>query len=594
MGISLAVKIWGDSTPLLTELEKVKKHLNQVSKELTKMGSALSMALTLPIVAFGALSVKNFGEAEKAAVSLAAAIRANGKDVESTMSGYDAFAAKMQEMTTHEDDAVRGFLQLAESMQAPDVKKATQDAIGLNAAYGIEMTAAIKMATAAQLGNFTMLGKAVPAIKMMKDTTEKAALANKIFADGFTMATDQAKSGLGPLEQMKNDLNNMTESFGKIILEGLTPMIKHLKDFAKWLDSLSESTKRWVLGILAVVAAAGPLLFVMGKLPGILSVMINGFTMLTGVIKSMIVFLAANPWIILAAAIAAVGVAFYLHATRVTAAEAATKALNDTTAKAIENIASEKQHVEGLLATARNEKISKEERLKAVKDLNDISPKYFGNLTLEKVKTEDATTATKLYCEALLAKAKVEIATTEIAKLMAENDKIAAGASDAGKLDGWQKTTALIVGVLDVFGKVTKDGTSASMEFNMVQQNTKEKLANNNAQIAVYNDFISKNIGLIDTSAKAHISHAEGIGKEADAIAEIDKKIKSLKTTLDNQIVSGDKNAQSTANQIVQLEKLKASYEGLADIMMGKVSLKTHYTRNCIIYGRNPCSYPGS
>jgi phage-related minor tail protein len=56
VAISLAVKIWGDSTPLLTELEKVKKQLNQVSKELTKMGQELTMALTLPIVAFGSRS----------------------------------------------------------------------------------------------------------------------------------------------------------------------------------------------------------------------------------------------------------------------------------------------------------------------------------------------------------------------------------------------------------------------------------------------------------------------------------------------------------------------------------------------------------
>jgi hypothetical protein len=145
---------------------------------------------------------------------------------------------------------------------------------------------------------------------------------------------------------MKNSIEEMSEGFGKVIVNGLSPMINGLKSFAEWLNSLSESTKTWVVGILAVVAAIGPMLFIMGKLPGILSVMINGLELLSGAIKNMIVFLAANPWILLAAAIAAVGVALYLHVTRTTAAEAATKALNDTNAKAIENIAVEKQHVE--------------------------------------------------------------------------------------------------------------------------------------------------------------------------------------------------------------------------------------------------------
>jgi hypothetical protein len=678
MAISLAVKIWGDSTPLLTELEKVKKQLNLVSKELTKMGSQLTQALTLPIIAFGAVAVKEFGEAEKASVTLSAALTANGKNAELLSSQYHAFAEELSKLTTVSRDSAIGLLALAENMKAPDAKKAAQDAIGLSQAYGIDMTRAMKIAIQAQEGQYTLLGRMVPAIKNLKDPTQQAALAQKIMGDAFQVAEAQAKAGLGPLEQMKNTIAELSESFGKIIVTGLTPMINGMKSFATWMDSLSETTKKWILGILAVVAAIGPMLFIIGKIPAILSIMINGFTMLIGVMKNMIMFLAANPWILLAAAIIAVGTALYLHVTRLTAAEAATKALNDTNAKAIEAVASEKQNIESLIKTVESETASKENKLKALKELQDISPKYFGNLTLEKVatealsvankkytdqidlekksidglisiaknekdskdkrldainklnsaepkyfgnlnieknltndltvasmgysnqinsekqlienlsktardetktkderlqaikklneispeyygnitlekvETEKATQATKLYCDALLAKARVEIATTEIAKLMAENDKIAAGVSDAGSLDFWQKLKA---GVLSSAGGVMNFvGAMSAAQSSL--QNTSEVLKNNNTQIDVYNKIIAENIDKIDKSGKSHATATAELGKELDAYKRLQKEVTDLQEKYNAELATSAKIIEGLSNEKKNVESL--------------------------------------
>jgi hypothetical protein len=149
----------------------------------------------------------------------------------------------------------------------------------------------------------------VPAIKATTDKTEQAAMAQKIFTDAFSVAQAQAKSGLGPLEQMKNTIAELTESFGKIIVTGITPIVAGLKTFAEWLNSLSDTTKKWIIGILATVAAVGPLLLILGKIPMVLSAVINGVTLLAGAFKSIGIFLISNPWIALAAAIAAAAVA---------------------------------------------------------------------------------------------------------------------------------------------------------------------------------------------------------------------------------------------------------------------------------------------
>lgn len=313
MAISLAVKIWGDINPLLTELKKAEKGLNAFSRKMTKAGKELTTGLTLPIVAMGVYAVKNFAEAENAAASLSAQIRANGKDVDTTMSQYSKFALKMQELTTFEDDAVKGFLQLAESMQAPDAQKATQDAIGLSKAFGIEMPAAIKMAVQAQNGQFTMLNRMNPAIKAAKTQTEKAAIAQKMFADSFKIATEQAKVGLGPLQQLGNQINNLSESFGKIVSGYIIPFVEKLKNIMTWLDGLSEGTKKTIVNVALFAATIGPLLLVMGKIPAVIAAMIGSFTTFVTIMKSVSLALWANPWLALAAAITLVTTALIAY-----------------------------------------------------------------------------------------------------------------------------------------------------------------------------------------------------------------------------------------------------------------------------------------
>jgi hypothetical protein len=53
--------------------------------------------------------------------------------------------------------------------------------------------------------------------------------------------------------------------------------------------------------------------------------------------------------------------------------------------------------------------------------------------------------------------------------------------------------------------------------------NTQEEVGKNNAQIAVYNDIIAKNTGLIDNSGKASTTHVGNLNKELDAYKTVTK-----------------------------------------------------------------------
>jgi len=307
--VSLGVKIWGDVNEFLTAIKKAEKELTKFSKTVGKIGKEMSEAFTLPFIGIAVVAVREFGAAEKAAASLTTQIRANGKDVQTTLKDYNDFAAEMQRLTVVEDDAVTGLLQLAESMQAPNAKQAAQDAIALNAALGIDMETAVKLSVKAQEGQFTALAKLVPAIKGAGSESEKLAIYQKLTADGFQIAQAQAQAGLGPLEQLKNQLGNVAESFGKLISEALLPIVTHLKNAIMWVDGLDESTKKWIVGIAAAVATIGPLMLVISKTISGMIALKGAIVATSGAFGSLMTFLVANPWLAVAAAIGVATVA---------------------------------------------------------------------------------------------------------------------------------------------------------------------------------------------------------------------------------------------------------------------------------------------
>jgi len=115
-----------------------------------------------------------------------------------------------------------------------------------------------------------------------------------------------------------------------------------------------------------------------------------------------------NPIGLLVGIIAAAVVALAMYSRGLTAAQQAQKAVNDVNIEAQKAMVEEKVKVEQLLKIAKNKNLSDETRLKALKDLNEISPEYYGNLTLETINTKAADDATKNYIESIKKKAKAQ------------------------------------------------------------------------------------------------------------------------------------------------------------------------------------------
>ena len=128
----------------------------------------------------------------------------------------------------------------------------------------------------------------------------------------------------------------------------------------------------------------------------------------------------ANPIGLVVGLITAAGTALYMYSKRLTAAEKAQKALNDVNLEAKKNIVEEKLEVERLLKVAKDDFRLKEDRIKAIERLKEISPKYLGNLSLESINTDKATKSTLEYIKALEQKAKVQAAQEKLVEIEKE------------------------------------------------------------------------------------------------------------------------------------------------------------------------------
>ncbi len=136
--------------------------------------------------------------------------------------------------------------------------------------------------------------------------------------------------------------------------------------------------------------------------------------------KALFATLNINPWAIAITALTAVGILLYENARRTRDLTDAAKVQANINKVAAESIARERAELDLLLGTARNEKLSKEERRRAIIRLNEISPEYLGNLNLENINTQAATTSIDNYTTALKLNAQQKAISDKVSELYAK------------------------------------------------------------------------------------------------------------------------------------------------------------------------------
>ena len=243
-----------------------------------------------------------------------------GTDVNKLTQDITANATALREMGMGYNTAV-GFLANL-NKQGVDASSAMT---GLRTALKNATKDGKSMGQAMQIASELFGSKAGPAMA-------KAIREGRLSFDEFSNAVQNAggsidntfEETLDPIDQFKTALNEL-KIVGMELVEAAAPMIKELANTLKtmfanirgWWESLSPIAQQAVIKIAAIAAAVGPLLIVIGKVTSAVGSIMEFAPQLTGMITTiktalsgLWATLAANPILLVVAAIAALVAAF--------------------------------------------------------------------------------------------------------------------------------------------------------------------------------------------------------------------------------------------------------------------------------------------
>jgi hypothetical protein len=442
---SINIKFIADLAQFSSGMQNANRKMAKMGKNLQRVGSQLTVGVTAPFVAFGALALKNWDAQEKAIAQVNAGLKSTGNAVGFTTAELQKMAEELQNNSLFGDEEIlqnaTAQLLTFTNIAGEQFKRTQLAAVDLSTRLGGDLkSASIQLGKALNdpVANLSALSRS--GIQFSKD--QKAVInslvATNNLADAQTIILDElqkqyggageaaAKAGLGPFKQLSNSLGDLVEDFGAIIAQAILPFVAKIKSLISSFKDLSPETKKFIVIIGGIAAVVGPLLVALGfMMTTVLPGLATAFASLTAV-------MAANPFGLLAVAIAAaIGAFVYFNAesNEVIKTQSLLAAVNENAAKSISD---EKAKLSELLAVARHEGVSKKQRLKAIKELNQLSPEFLGNLTLEKINTDEARVAVELYNAALLQTARVKAAQQKLQEIQAR--KIEIELKEAAKL----------------------------------------------------------------------------------------------------------------------------------------------------------------
>lgn len=295
--------------------------------------------------------------------------------------------------------------------------------ITMNDAFNQVSNSSDKLATAVDL-----VGKlAAPSFLVLaegtKNTAELTDALNDANGAAETMAETQQNTLSGALQSLSSKweayvlgLNDATNS-GNILTSGIRFLGDNLKSI---LNTLGFAVAGFVAYKTAIITANVVQKIATGVTTAyrIAVVALNGgFKKAIRGIKAFKVALAGTGIGLLVVGVATLITNLSSLTGKLTETEKAQKRLNKAQKEAELSIAAEKSELEKLLSVAKDENRSKKDRESVIKKLNEISPEYLGNLTLETINTNNGTIAIDKYVSALEKKAKATALNNELVRI---------------------------------------------------------------------------------------------------------------------------------------------------------------------------------
>jgi hypothetical protein len=326
----LRVILEAKADKLIKALDKSSNKLKQFGKDATRIGKKLSIGLTLPIAAAGGAAIKLASDFEESLNKVDVSFKNSSKSVKefskTTLTQFGIaqgtaldMAAMFGDMGTSIGLTTKQAAAMSTSMVglAGDLASfkniQIEEATTALAAVFTGETESLKrlgiVITEANLKQFALTQGITKNIKQMTQAEKTTLRYQYVIASTGNAQGDFARTQDGAANQMRiftESIKEIGANLGQILLPAFTKMVTKVNDLLKAFMGLDEGTKKTILIITGIVAAVGPMLIVLGQLPGLLSLAAGGFRLLTAA-------MIANPILAVATAIAAVTTAIIAY-----------------------------------------------------------------------------------------------------------------------------------------------------------------------------------------------------------------------------------------------------------------------------------------
>lgn len=291
----LLIKIGADSYEFQQKAQQVERNLGSLEKRLTSLGKSLSVKLTAPLAALGAVALKNADTQQQAEQRLLTALKGR-TDIQQRLI---AQAAELQSRSVLGDEVVIGQQAYLASlgMTEEQIGRVIEASAQLSAATGMTLDSAVKNLAKTFGGLTGELGESIPKLKELTVEQLKNGEAVDFILENYKgFAESAAQTALGPLRQLNNAWGDFLEQIGAAMMPFATKVTRALTVVVQMLQSLSPTMKQVLVVVAGLAAAIGPLSLGIGAVIKVLPMLSAGLTALlspVGLVVAAIVALGA-------------------------------------------------------------------------------------------------------------------------------------------------------------------------------------------------------------------------------------------------------------------------------------------------------------
>jgi hypothetical protein len=258
------------------------KRMQATGDRLVGIGTKMSIGLTAPFAALLSKAIPAAIESREALGQVNAALASMGPVAGKTAAQLQKAATQLESLSTFDDDdilkKVTANMLTFGNISGQAFDRAQLAAVNLSARLGQDLqSSAIQVGKAlndpikglqslSRVGiQFTEAQKAM--IKNMVETGNMAGAQGIILGElerQFGGAAAAARKA-SPTADMQQAWRNFQETVGEMALKVLPPLTSFLTRLVGIFNGLSPATQTWVIGIVALSAALGPVLLVLGS-----------------------------------------------------------------------------------------------------------------------------------------------------------------------------------------------------------------------------------------------------------------------------------------------------------------------------------------